>query len=133
MRSRKLPADRPGLEFARPVVVSGFNLIALLRQGPLFVFYPRTFSPPIGSFLPSLYSALPPPHPGGHIPEPEQVLGGIMLGLGSPIPELPLGLEEELWWEDEDTSLVKQPSGQSTPCHPVSHALELSSPPTPGD
>ena len=56
-----------------------------------------------------------------------------MLGLGSPIPELPLRLEEELWWEDEGTSLVKEPSGQSTLYHPVSHALELSSPPTPDD
>lgn len=94
----------------------------------LVIFYPSTLFLHVGSFLHPLPCFAPtPPYPTPpcvcHFPEPGQVFVE-----SCSIPELPVGLDNGYRWEVEGTSLVKEPSRQSTPWHPVSPGLELSFP-----
>lgn len=90
------------MENARPVDASGFTLRALSRQGlrlSLFVFGHSAFSPPIGSLLPSLHSALSPAHP---MSVPSQSLGRALrncLVLAAQAQNSPWGWKNRCGWE----------------------------------
>lgn len=88
------------------------------------VFYPSTLSPHLASFPPLSVVLCPLPIPSVSSWGPGG-LRAVVLGLADPVPELPLGMEAQLWWEVEGSSLVREPSGRSTPCRPVSHTSGL--------